>query len=238
MALKSLFDLDPTKYGIKPGAGAFRRVGEASRQLSLSELLQGLTAPTFPENVPTVTPLTEDQLAQVNRWPTDFTGFATQYANMSNAAKIGMTVDQAKAALSRGGTGYDYALNARKKDWAAEDEIWQQYLITEQYKAAKAANEGITSGYNKQVADYNAVMDPYKTKLDEYKTEREERAKNYNTSALNPELVTKKHTETTGERLAESDLYSENLHSLMIDRISNQPMMDEVSSLFSGAKGK
>jgi len=234
MSVNSLFNLDPTKYSLGKNSSTFRRVSEIPRQLSLSELLTGLQTPTVPSNIPTITPLTDEQKAQVDRWPTDFTGFASAYANVKIPG-VSQTVDGAKKVLSSGGTSYAYAAKAMKDDWAAKNQIWSQYLITEQYKAAKAANESITSAYNNQVKAYNTVLDPYRAEVDTYNKAKDERVKNYNVTAVNPDLVTKETSQTTGDRLAESDLYSENLHNMMIDRISAQPVIDQVSSMF--AKG-
>lgn len=227
MALKSLFDLDPTRFGIKAGAGSFKRVGEIPKQLSLSELLTGLQPPTLPENIPQVTPLS-DTTKQYFSGIQDLIGSTAQTVSsqMSNHPPASMLVSGNNL------FDYDWPRSLRFMGEAAAANTVETFQTG--YKAKKAEGDV----YNQQAQAYRAATDPYRAELAKYETAREERVKNYNTSALNPDLVQKRRSETTGDVLAESDLYSENLHNMMIDRISAQPVIDEMSSLFSSAKGK
>jgi hypothetical protein len=238
MAINSLFDLDPSKFTLGKGSGTFRRVGEVGKKLNLSELMEGVSVPTAPTNVPTVTPLTAEQQSQIDAWGSDFTGFATRYMN-SAPKGIHYTLDSAKRALSTGGTSYAYAQNAVKNKWSAKDEIWGQYLVTQDYLGKKNANQAITSAYNNEVSAYKAVVDPYKDQVAAYNQERETRAADYNKYAIDPALVSKEHNASTGEQLGASDLYSDQLHTMMLDKVSAanfEPEQDQVSSMFVGGK--
>lgn len=235
MSLKSLFDLDSDKFDLGKNSGTFRRVREKTQQLSLSELMKGISAPVLPSNIPTVTPLSEADKARVD----SFSGLAATLAQQATAARpYGQWLGDADS-IRRGSAYLEgvaagwYKVGARKE--AADARTYKSYA--DQYAAEKAYLESMTSGYNNQVKAYNAVVDPYKTEVDKYNQERQVRAGNYNTVAINPELVTKQTQESTGDVLAESDLYSDDLHNMMIERISTQPILDKVAAMFSPQSG-
>lgn len=231
MALNSLFNLDPTKFTLSKNSGAFRRVGETSRQLSLSELLAGLSAPAVPTNIPEVTPLSDTTKADAEGFTSLRQSTAQNIRNILNAGDLASITNylmdpsysaRLRASIGQGGNAAKYTAAAN-----AAEGFYSHYM-----NDIKAP----INTYNQQVSAYNAVVDPYKAEYDKYAAEREARVKDYNKSMVNPDLVDKQATETTGDVLAESDLYSQNLHNLMLDRISAQPQIDEMSALF--AKGK
>lgn len=233
MALNSLFALDPTKYGLRTGAGSFRRVGEAKRQLTAAELLEGLSAPEAPTNVPTVTPLSDAAKNAVE----GFSGYRSSTAqNIRNIFGAGEVPSITNSLLD---PGYAERLRTSARiDKTYRDRYNQAADIASNfYSYYQNQIKAPTDTYNAQVRAYNAVLDPYKQELADYKTAREERVKNYNASSIDPAYVDKQTSRTQGDILADTQLYSENLHNLMIDRISTQPVIDEVSSLFSRSSG-
>lgn len=239
MALKSLFNLDPSRFSIRPGAGSFRRVADTGqKQLSLADLLGDLQTPTVPENIPKVNPVDTDAIS----------GFMSTFGPAKSAREqLGAQLAAAlKTSLPVAYTRLD--TNFRPSTVRFADE---QYLVDIQNKYdpyRSVYNTGNTQyestykpqidTYNQEVSAYKDVVDPFKAELDAYNTEATRRTGEYNTALVNPNRVDKKRSETTGDVLADSDLYSENLHNMMIDRISAQPVIDEMSSLFSSAKGK
>lgn len=247
MDLKSLFNLDPTKYGVRPGAGSFKRVTELGQKpISLADLLGDLKAPTVPENIPTVNPIDTDA---INSFMQTFGPAKGTYDSTWNQ------VSQAVDPYRRFDSLVSQSLLAGTP--VGETRDWANYNVgTTNYRRYQTLLQGInsfspyrstyTSGlgqyntykpqidtYNSEVSAYKSVVDPFNAELTAYNTEAQRRAGEQNTALVNPARVDKETSQTTGDRLAESQLYSEDLHNMMIDRISAQPVMDEISSLFS-----
>ena len=248
MALKSLFDLDPTRFGIKAGAGAFKRVADiGQKQLSLADLIGDLQAPTVPTNIPKVTPIDTNA---INSFMSTFvpaksmrTSLVNQMTSNFGQFDWGSWLDQRLTGQQSPYDWDEYPMGSEQgRAWEA-----LKYTVQPAYDPYRSIyNTGNPQynntykpqidTYNQEVAAYKSVVDPFKAQLDAYNTEAQRRIRDANVGLVNPSRVDKRAAETSGDILAESALYSENLHNLMIDRVSAQPQIDEMSALFS--KGK
>ena len=249
MALNSLFNLDPTKYSLGRSSGAFSRVGETKGGLTLAELMQGLTPPTAPTNAPTVNPLDESIKTLMQSFgPAKgaLTGILNQIGTQYESNIVNNTPYQTYSHSMRvqGGSLFDpyyYYVPIYVQDPAvnAARTAFDPYRSTYTSKLPEyqAAAPTIDT-YNQEVAAYKGVVDPYKAEVNAYNTERESRAANYNVSSLSPNLVRKERVATEGEQLGATDLYSDQLHNLMLDKVSAanyDPAQDQVSALFAGS---
>lgn len=247
MDLKSLFNLDPTKYGVKPGAGSFKRVTELGQKpISLADLLGDLKAPTVPENIPTVNPIDTDA---INSFMQTFgpakgalTGILQQSGGLYESNIINNTPYQKYSHSIKSLVGFNSWGNPQYYNFPVYYDAAAPYRAAfDPYRSTYTSNVGQydtvykpqIDTYNSEVSAYKAVVDPFNAELNAYNTEAQRRAGEQNAALVNPNRVDKETSQTTGDRLAESQLYSEDLHNMMIDRISAQPVMDEISSLFS-----
>lgn len=240
MKLNSLFDLDESGFSMGRG-GTFRRIKEnSSKPLNLSDLIQGLQAPTVPTNVPTVNPLDAATKQLVANFPASRQSTASQIASILGLGFGASARDTALAYNALIDPAYStrlfnapsYLPNVQKQAMSTAGSIAQSF-----YSNYANNIKAPTDKYNAEVAAYNAVVDPYKKQVADYNAEVQRRASNVNEGLINPDRVTKQAQESTGDVLAESDLYSDDLHNMMIDRISTQPIIDKMSAMFSPQSG-
>ena len=256
MGLKDLFNLDPTRYFLSNSAGAFRRVRENSKPLSLGDLMRDLVAPTIPTNLPTVNPIdtesvnsfmsvfgpasaARDAHAQqaVNRF--GFNG----YRSLINGQWVTQSpIDVARGYIDarnipRNYTSYPYG-SSYYNDGVFWDTLQRSY---DPYRSVYSSNVAAYNTtykpqidtYNSEVSAYKAATADFNSDVEAYNAEASKRAAEANAGLVNPDRVTKQTQEATGDVLAESDLYSDDLHNMMIDRISTQPIIDKMSTMFS-----
>lgn len=234
MNLKSLFNLDSGKYSLSNSAGAFRRVKENTKPLSLADLIGDLIAPKIP---------TAEELPKVN--PID-TGSVNSFMQVFGPAK------GARDSLGQqlaSGTNTSLAVAQSRLDSNFRPKVQgplDQFLIDIQnaynpYRSNYNSNinqyntsiKPSIDTYNSEITAYNAATSEVKQDISEYQAEVTKRANEANTGLVNPNRVDKETSQKTGDILSDTELYSEGLHSMMIDRISAQPVIDEMSALFS-----
>lgn len=255
MGLKDLFNLDPTRYFLSNSAGAFRRVRENSKPLSLGDLMRDLVAPTIPTNLPTVNPIPDrealDSFMQVfgpsKGALTSILGqVGNQYegnvVNNTPAAKFSHSIK-----VQTGGGYFDGF------QWVPATYYYAPVYVNDPaVDAARAAFNPYRSTYTTKLPEYNSTYKPqidtynsevsaykaatadFKSDVEAYNAEASKRAAEANVGLINPDRVNKQTQEATGDVLAESDLYSDDLHNMMIERISTQPIIDKMSTMFSG----
>lgn len=234
MGLKDLFNLDPTRYFLSNSAGSFRRVRENSKPLSLGDLLKDLVAPTVPTNLPTVNPIDTESINSF-----------MQMFGPASAARDRIASQMAADLKSSLPVAYN-RLDTRFapsswKDWSG-DYLRSVQAAYDPYRSAYSSNvAAYNTTYKPQIDTYNSEVSAYKSAtadfnsdVEAYKAEASKRAAEANVGLVNPDRVTKQTQEATGDVLAESDLYSDDLHNMMIDRISTQPIIDKMSTMFSG----
>ncbi len=249
MDIRSLFKLDSGKYSLSNSAGAFRRVKENTKPLSIVDLIGDLVAPKIPskEELPKVTPV---DVEGINSFMSAFAPSKAAWDSIFN--QLAVQVDPYR----RYDSTLTTALQAGKPVGDMRD--WKYYTYgTTNYnrlQAFNAANQAFTpyrstylngigqynttykpqiDTYNAEVSAYNAATADVRKEVDEYQAEVSRRASEANTGLVNPNRVDKETSQKTGDILADTELYSEGLHSMMIDRISAQPVIDEMSALFS-----
>jgi hypothetical protein len=204
--------------------------------------MKGVNTPSVPSNIPSVNPIDDSLIS-----------FMQQFAPAKSAKT---SADAALMKLSRVTTdNYQNSyLWENRKYLLYGSAPYNKYLnmksIVDSYTPYKSAyDSGITQyntsvkptidTYNNEVSAYKAVVDPYKDQVAAYNQERETRAADYNKYAIDPALVSKEHNASTGEQLGASDLYSDHLHTMMLDKVSAanfEPEQDQVSSMFVGGK--
>lgn len=254
--IKSLFNLDPTRYTSGRNTGVFSRIGESGRTLNLDQILQGLKPPTIPENLPTVNPIGDEVTAFMESFaPAKSMHDSFRQALMS--AGFNSSVASADYTLSNPWKTYKsikYALAPSKNYQLAgllRDIIIPQYgqyvspynTLNPQYESTYKPK---IDAYNTEVESYNAVVNPLRAEVDAYNAEKDRRLTDVNAAMVNPDLVTKKSSGNIGEQLANKELYSDELHNLMLQKMAevsatqsevSTPSGDGVSRMFSAKKG-
>lgn len=234
MNLNSLFNLDSGKYSLSNSAGAFRRVIENTKPLSLADLIGDLIAPKIP---------TAEELPKVNPIDTESVNSFMQVFGPASSARTSLAQQLASGTnTSLGVAQTRLDTNFRPKVQGPLD----QFLIDIQnaydpYRSAYNSNinqyntsiKPSIDTYNSEITAYNAATSEVKQDISEYQAEVTKRANEANTGLVNPNRVDKETSQKTGDILSDTELYSEGLHSMMIDRISAQPVIDEMSALFS-----
>jgi len=218
MDLKSLFNLDSSKYSLSNSAGAFRRVKEGTKSLSLADLLGDLIAPKIP---------TAAELPKVNPIDTDSVNSFMQLFGPAKGARDSLGQQLAS------GTNTSLAVAQSRLDSNFRPKVQgplDQFLIDIQnaYDPYRSSYNTNLSQYNTsikpQIDTYNSEVSAYKAAtagvqadIAEYQAEAQKRASEANVGLVNPSRVTKQTQESTGDVLAESDLYSDDLHNMMIE---------------------
>lgn len=233
--LKSLFNLDSDRFGLNPGAGAFRRVTEKSKSLSIGDLLRGLVAPTIPDNLPTVNPIDDSVVDYMKQF---------MPAQSTRTSLVNQLV---KAGIPKASAEYRLDTNYTPPNWQNYSDTTALYQANRAYDPYRStynslypqysANQSKVDTYNQEVTEYKNVVGDLNQEVTAFKTEAEKRFQDANTGLINPDRVNKQAQQSTGDVLAESDLYSDDLHNMMIDRISTQPIIDKMSAMFSGSGG-
>lgn len=227
MALKSLFNLDPTKYSIKESPGSFRRVGEVNNRLdgiNVVKLLEGLTAPTEPTLAP-VTHKASDLQKQADAFKNQALSLLTQGRDLSSSFGVLTTLAKMKE-------NFDAREYSRPELYGGENEgnirtlanLQNQYLSSrnalqskvDEYNSQIRANETAVSSYNKQVAAFNK--------------EKNSRLDSVYAALVDPTLISGETSATSGQRLGATELYSDDLHRLMLERVGQRNAEEKLAA--------
>lgn len=261
MNLKSLFNLDSGKYSLSNSAGAFRRVKENTKPLSLADLIGDLIAPKIPtaEELPKVNPIDTESVnsfmqvfgpassartSAINAAVSQYGSYYSGWYDIVNGQKVYKTPQEVAGSRVdsgyRGNKNYTYypygsAVYNEGVFWNALQDAYNPYRSNynsniNQYNTSIKPS---IDTYNSEITAYNAAISEVKQDISEYQAEVTKRANEANTGLVNPNRVDKETSQKTGDILSDTELYSEGLHSMMIDRISAQPVIDEMSALFS-----
>jgi len=249
MDIRSLFKLDSGKYSLSNSAGAFRRVKENTKPLSIGDLIGDLVAPKIPskEELPKVTPVdTEGINSFMSAFGPSKGTLDSLVSGLMSAYKMHPGYESTVRDSIVAGTPVRDA-----RDWKyytygtsfynANQSLKQAISTFNPYRSTYSSGIGQYNTtykpqidtYNAEVSAYNAATADVRKEVDEYQAEVSRRTSEANTGLVNPNRVDKETSQKTGDILADTELYSEGLHSMMIDRISAQPVIDEMSALFS-----
>lgn len=238
MALPSLFNLDPQSFALGKGSGTLRRVSQnqPARQLDLAALMQDVAKPVQAV-IKEQTPLTDEQKAAFeavatpyNKAKAEAAQYYAQYKSLARAmgSYVPGSMGYTQVALAAQGAkrNYDRALAAQNKLQAEYDKA---YAPIYEYNNLAKINQAEIDRYNKEVGVYN--------------TEQGKRVNSFSNSLQNSAeslVMQRPNQQNTGEALAESDLYSDELYGMMLQRVGQanaEPVDDSVSSLYSASKG-
>ena len=250
--LSSLFDLDPTKYSTRQVAGSFNPVVSSNNRttgIDIASILSGLQSPVQPE-LPKITvdpnqlrSLVEGMPAYINQikqeWlqenPVGYYGVVHTMAepdwNFKFANKIGTrptkTVGETPQSFNTRLANY----NMQQKYLNRVNEITN---LTNQFNTESAAQQKVAGDYNTQVDAYNAEL---KSRLDPVYA-----------ALVDPAQLSGEASQTRGDQLGSTALYSDDLHNLMLSRIgqvnaeedaalNGLPGAGSMSALFSSNSG-
>jgi len=259
--LNSLFALDPTQYSMGRNSGFFTGVVKKNDAdaLELGKLLSTLSVPQFtgktpsydPANVPVVNPIPQDIVDGFTSAKAKLTPFYDFYRSQTSTPNIS---DAQIDALYRKGTGYWHDLGRYSKSAAdkyfpiearVNDYINLSNSINSQYKPYYDKYNAEVAARNKFLLPYKPEIDAYNKSITQYNTDVEKYKKQYNSifdqfqaDRQKTAVADQEQMQSEGNALAASDLYSDDLHNQMLQRVAsaNAPTEDNVSSLF--ARGK
>lgn len=235
-SIPTLFNLDPTQFALGRNTGRFKQlVGAPTTQnpAELGNLLQGITGITAarPEDFSLEKP--------VLNIPAEMQG--KNFAGNLSAAQA--AYNQATA-LVQG------LANANRT--AAGEQVYQQRLANQRTaqgylntaQSEYNAYNSVQEAFKKEADAYNTALQSYKTKAETYAADvnrylgEQETARNKFQSEYLGQDVEDPNILASGDVLAASSLYSDQLHQQMIERIAEanadvMPGSDQVTSLYS-----
>lgn len=235
-SIPTLFNLDPTQFALGRNTGRFKQlVGAPTTQnpAELGNLLQGITGITAarPEDFSLEKP--------VLNIPAEMQG--KNFAGNLSAAQADRDKWDRLANNLRG-ANLTEAGKQVLRGYESNLSIAQGYLNTAQseYNAYNSVQEA----FKKEADAYNTALQSYKTKAETYAADvnrylgEQETARNKFQSEYLGQDVEDPNILASGDVLAASSLYSDQLHQQMIERIAEanadvMPGSDQVTSLYS-----
>lgn len=234
MALPSLFTLDPNSFSLGKNSGTLRRIvqNQPERQIDLARLMEGVTAPKQAE-IKQQTPLSEDVIAAYEKVAAPYNQAKAQaealnkqyraIASQMRKLQVGSSAYvQASLAAQGAKSRYQDALAIQNKLQSAYDKA---YAPIYEYNNLAKINKAEVDRYNKEAAAYNKEQEK---RVTGFTNDLQSRAGEF--------IQQDPNQQTTGDVLAESDLYSDELYGMMLKKVgaaNAEPIEDQVSSLYN-----
>lgn len=241
----SLFNLNRENYAPVVSAGAFTPVGSVpinrGANIQIADLLAGLTPPSsdpvFPNINVDVNALQSliqgvpDYITQIkNEWlqenPTGFYGVQNKFDTPDYYFKFTPLIGS-RPTRSTGETQESYEIRLAN------------YNMQQKYLARTNEIKNLTSQYNTEATARANAINSYNSEVNAYNTEKNSRVAGVNALVIDPAYVTQQRAESRGQILGSTDLYSDQLHQLMLNKVGEAnsdagvPAADSMSSLFA-----
>lgn len=239
-SIPTLFNLDPTQFALGRNTGRFKQlVGAPTTQnpAELGNLLQGITGITAdrPEDFSLEKPV--PQYTGQSLIDKALSLLDTSNVRINSIANFDASGVRANASgyIKNLVEGNPVTINSFMNAEGAQNVI---------YNRAVAALQSAQAPYKADIDAYNTALQSYKTKAETYAADvnrylgEQETARNKFQSEYLGQDVEDPNILASGDVLAASSLYSDQLHQQMIERIAEanadvMPGSDQVTSLYS-----
>lgn len=252
-SIPTLFNLDPTQFALGRSTGKLRNlVGAPTTQnpAELGNLLQGIAGITATEpteaDVPKTTPgvdayqaLSEEMKALLNL------DAGSAYADLVSALRARNSIPAANyrtGIISGMVDPYIWSDEASLKAGnytpsQQESDAYRRYVLAERLDRRVQTWRPELEAYQKAATDYKTKAETYAADINRYIGEQETARNKFQSEYLGQD-VEDPNILASGDVLAASSLYSDQLHQQMIERIAEanadvMPGSDQVTSLYS-----